>query len=208
MGQIAWDVTSVLPIFVLHHSRAILRVIRLTDFVTQLIALSHAGSLVSCHNFHSLRLCFNSRSRPGRSLFMSESVTLLVASLYAEATEAVKSRATLSASTPELISILGYINSEARLWNRSQFVNFSIDSERFLTLTWSSISNIIGRWSESKISETLWYFGGPQYLTRHHFPEGNEWGIVVLKLRIRSSRIRPLVSRLKSFELHYSKMGA
>jgi hypothetical protein len=34
---------------------------------------------------------------------MSESVTLLVASLYAEVIEAVKLRAALSASTPELI---------------------------------------------------------------------------------------------------------
>jgi hypothetical protein len=46
---------------------------------------------------------------------MSEIVTLLVASLYAEAIEAVKLRAALSPSTPELISILGDINSEARL---------------------------------------------------------------------------------------------
>jgi hypothetical protein len=46
---------------------------------------------------------------------MSESVTLLVARLYAEAAEAVKSLASLSASIPELISILGDINSEARL---------------------------------------------------------------------------------------------
>jgi hypothetical protein len=46
---------------------------------------------------------------------MSESVTLLVASRYAEATEAVKSRATFLASTSELISILGDINSKARL---------------------------------------------------------------------------------------------
>jgi hypothetical protein len=45
---------------------------------------------------------------------MSESVTLLVASVYAEAIEAVKSRAALSAYTPELISILDDINSEAR----------------------------------------------------------------------------------------------
>jgi hypothetical protein len=63
------------------------------------------------------------------------------------------------ASTPELISILGDINSEARLWNRFQSVNFSTGSERFLILTWSSMWNIIGRWSESKISETrlvLW----------------------------------------------------
>jgi hypothetical protein len=46
---------------------------------------------------------------------MSESLTLLVENLYAEATEAVKSRAALSASTPELLSILGDIISEARL---------------------------------------------------------------------------------------------
>jgi hypothetical protein len=52
------------------------------------------------------------------TLFRSESVILLVDSLYAEAIEAVKSRATLSASTPELILILGDISSEARLWNR------------------------------------------------------------------------------------------
>jgi hypothetical protein len=55
---------------------------------------------------------------------MFESVTLLVASLYAEATEEVKSRAALSASIPELILILGDINSKARFLNRSQSVNF------------------------------------------------------------------------------------
>jgi hypothetical protein len=46
---------------------------------------------------------------------MNEIVTLLVASLYAEATEAVKSRAALPAFPTELISILGDINSEAML---------------------------------------------------------------------------------------------
>jgi hypothetical protein len=46
---------------------------------------------------------------------MSESVTLLVTSLYAEAKKAVESLAALSASIPELISILDDINSEARL---------------------------------------------------------------------------------------------
>jgi hypothetical protein len=46
---------------------------------------------------------------------MSESITLLVASLYAEAIEAVKTRAALSASIPELISILVDIYSKARL---------------------------------------------------------------------------------------------
>jgi hypothetical protein len=113
MGQITWGVTSVLPIFVSHRSTAFLWVIRLIEFVTQLTAVLHAGAFVSRQNFLSLRLCFNSRSRPGISLFMSESVTLLVASLYAKSIEAVKSRAALSASTPELISILGDINSEA-----------------------------------------------------------------------------------------------
>jgi hypothetical protein len=42
---------------------------------------------------------------------MSESVTLLIDSLYAEAIEAANSRAALSASTPEVISFLSDINS-------------------------------------------------------------------------------------------------
>jgi hypothetical protein len=44
---------------------------------------------------------------------MSESVILLVYNLYAKAVEAVKWCTTLSASSPELISVLGDINSEA-----------------------------------------------------------------------------------------------
>jgi hypothetical protein len=86
---------------------------------------------------------------------MSESVTLHVDSLYAKAVEAVKSRADLSASSPDSILIWNDIISEARLWNRPQSVNFSFGSERFLILTWSSMWNTIGRWSESKISETI-----------------------------------------------------
>jgi hypothetical protein len=46
---------------------------------------------------------------------MSESAILLVDNPYSEATEVVKSRAALSASTPELISILGDINLDAWL---------------------------------------------------------------------------------------------
>jgi hypothetical protein len=65
MGQITSGVTSVFPVFVTHRSSASLQVIRLIDFVTQLTADLHGGSLVSCHNFRSLRLCFNSRSRLG-----------------------------------------------------------------------------------------------------------------------------------------------
>jgi hypothetical protein len=44
---------------------------------------------------------------------MTKCVLLLVDNLYAAAIETIKSRATISASTPELISILGDINSEA-----------------------------------------------------------------------------------------------
>jgi hypothetical protein len=40
---------------------------------------------------------------------MSESVNLMVDSLYAEAIEAAKSRAALSASAPDVISILDNI---------------------------------------------------------------------------------------------------
>jgi hypothetical protein len=78
----------------------LLRVIHLLVFVTQLTAVIYAGSLISCHNFLCLGLCFNSRFTSGRFLLISESVTLVVASLYAEATENIVSRAALSASTP------------------------------------------------------------------------------------------------------------
>jgi hypothetical protein len=74
----------VLPIFVSRRSSAFLRVIRLIDFVTKLIAGLRAGFLVSCHNILSFRLCFKSRSRPGMMMFMYESVTLMIASLYAK----------------------------------------------------------------------------------------------------------------------------
>jgi hypothetical protein len=99
----------VLSIFVSHHSSHFLQVIRLIDFMILLAAGLCAGSLVSCHNFLSFRLHFNSQSRQGRLFFISESITLLVDNLYAEATEAVNTRATV------LISILDGINSEARL---------------------------------------------------------------------------------------------
>jgi hypothetical protein len=62
-------------------------------------------------------------------------VILLVDSLYAEATEAAKWRAALSASTLDFISILGDIKFEARLWNRSQSVIFSTGDDILLVLT-------------------------------------------------------------------------
>jgi hypothetical protein len=64
------------------------------------------------------------------SLLMSESVILFVAILYTEAKQAVKSQAAWSASSSELIWILGEINSEAKCWNRSLSVNL---------LTWSKV---------------------------------------------------------------------
>jgi hypothetical protein len=43
-------------------------------------------------------------------------------------------------------------------------------------------------------------FYGPQYPKRHHSLQGeNEWGSVVLNFRIRSCRVRPVVSRLKGW---------
>jgi hypothetical protein len=111
MGYVA----SELRLFVSHGSSALLRSISLIDFTKHLTDVLHAGSLLSCHNFLSSCLCFNKRSKPGRSLFRSESVTLLVDNLYAVAIAAVKSRAALQASFPNLISILGDIESETRL---------------------------------------------------------------------------------------------
>jgi hypothetical protein len=126
--------------FVSHGSTAVIRVTRPIVFGTQSTVGLHAGSLVSCHNFLNPYF-FNKRSKPGRSLFRSERVILLVANLYAEAIEAVKSRAALSASSPELISVLAYTEAEASLWNFSQYVNFSAGSERSLVLTGSSMEN-------------------------------------------------------------------
>jgi hypothetical protein len=54
MGHIAWGLTPELPISS-HPSYAFLPVILLIDFVTQLTAVLHAGSLASCNN--SLSLC-------------------------------------------------------------------------------------------------------------------------------------------------------
>jgi hypothetical protein len=124
MGHIAWCVTSALPIFVSHRSSAFLWVIRLIAFETQVTAILHAVSLVSCHTFLRLCLCFDNSFKPGRSLLISERVILFVDSLYAEAIEAVKSCAALSVFIPELFRILVDISSKARLWNRSQSVKF------------------------------------------------------------------------------------
>jgi hypothetical protein len=78
---------------------------------TQLNAVLHAASWVICYSFLNLRLCFSKLSSPGMSLLRSQRVIVLVDSLYAEAIEAVKSRAALSTSFSELIWILGKINS-------------------------------------------------------------------------------------------------
>ena len=67
----------------------------------------------------------------------------------------MKLRAALSASASEVILSLGEIRSEARLWNLPQSVNFSTWAEGSLVLTWSSMWKIIGRWSESKVSDTV-----------------------------------------------------
>jgi hypothetical protein len=108
-------VTSQFPTFVSHLPSAFLCVIRLKVLATQLNAVLRTGSRVTCHSFLNLRLCFSRLSRPARSLLRSESAVLLVDSLYAEAIEAIKSLTDLSASSPELIWILGEIYSEARL---------------------------------------------------------------------------------------------
>jgi hypothetical protein len=112
-----------------HRPGAFLRVIRLMVLGIQLCVIFHAGSRAICHSFLNHRLCFGKFSRTGISLLMSESVILLVAILYVEAIEAVKSRTALSAPSSELFWILGKINSEAKRWNRSQSVNLSTGSE-------------------------------------------------------------------------------
>jgi hypothetical protein len=107
IGYIALGVTTNLDIFVPRRSRAVLRIICLIVFETQLTAVLKDGFLVSCHNSLSPSFWFNRRSRPGRKLVAFESVTLLVDDLYDEAIEAVMSRAALLSSTPGVYSLGG-----------------------------------------------------------------------------------------------------
>jgi hypothetical protein len=102
-------------ILVSHRSSALLRAILLIVLVTQFTAVLHAGSLVSCDNFLSLCLCLSSLSRLDEPRLQSQIVVVLVDRLCAEAIEAAKSRAALSASIHELITTLGDTNAEARL---------------------------------------------------------------------------------------------
>jgi hypothetical protein len=76
MGHIAWGVISELPNFVSHRSS------HSSDWFRDPVNCNFTcWILVSCHNFLVLCLCFIIWSEPGRSLFMSESVILLVDNL-------------------------------------------------------------------------------------------------------------------------------
>jgi hypothetical protein len=70
--------------FLFHCSSALLQVMRLIVFEIKLNAFLHIVTLVSCHCFLSVFLCFSNLSKPGIPLFSSESLTLLVDSLYAK----------------------------------------------------------------------------------------------------------------------------
>jgi hypothetical protein len=94
-------VTSQFANFVSHLSSALFRTILLKFRVTQFTVALHAGSVVSCHNFLSILLCFNGQSKPGSSYFRSNIAVFLIDILYAEAIRAAKSRAALSASLEE-----------------------------------------------------------------------------------------------------------
>jgi hypothetical protein len=95
-----------------------------------------------------LAICYPHRSSPllrVMRLFSSESLTLLVDSLYAEAMEAVNSCAALSASTPELISILGDIRLRA-LWRVNLMLALKrslLDSEYMLMNVQKALASII-----------------------------------------------------------------
>jgi hypothetical protein len=211
IGHTAWGVTSQFPTFISHRSSAFLRVIRLMVLATQLSAVLHVKSRVNCHTFFNLWLCFGRLSRAGIQLFRSGSVIFHIDSLYAEAIESVKSQAALWGSSPDLVWILGEINSEARLWNRSQFVNLLTGSKGFLVLIWSSKCTTIGSWTESRMSETITSegrtFSYAKYRAHHHFrQESNEWEIIVLKFQTHLYAINLVVSRLKNCKLRYSKM--
>jgi hypothetical protein len=95
IGHRSWGVASHFPTLVSQCLSAFLRVIHRMVLVTQITAILHAGSQVTCHSFLNLCLWFNRLSRPGRTLLRSGSVILLLGNPYTEAMVAVKSRAAL-----------------------------------------------------------------------------------------------------------------
>lgn len=107
IGHIAWGMTSQSGNFVSDFSSALFWTILLILWVTQLAAVLHVGSMVSCHNFLSFLLCFNKRTRPGISYLRSKIVDFLVDSLYVKAKDVAKSHVVLSASSEERIWIFG-----------------------------------------------------------------------------------------------------
>jgi hypothetical protein len=121
---------------------------------TQLSAVLYAGSRVTCHIFLNLRLCFSKLSRPGTSLLKSESVILLLESLYAEAIGAVPSRAALSASFAELIWILGEIT---RIYaTKSEVAGWpSVESDSLVQNVGQQISELSSEFPQ--ISHTVLY---------------------------------------------------
>jgi hypothetical protein len=76
---------------------------------TQLSAVLHAGYRVTRPSFLNSHLCFSKLSRAGVFLLRSESVILLVASLYAEA-RGSKVAGQFIGFSSELIWILGEVN--------------------------------------------------------------------------------------------------
>jgi hypothetical protein len=101
IGHTARGVPLQFASFVSNLSSALFQTILLIFRTTQLTAILHAGSLVSCHNCLSFLLCFNKQSRPNSSYFLSKIIVFLVYILYAEAVDAAKPHATLSASLEE-----------------------------------------------------------------------------------------------------------
>jgi hypothetical protein len=125
IGHIAWGVTPQFPAFVSHCSNAFLRVIHLRLLATHLNAVLGTESRVSCHSSLNLRLCFSTPSTEGILLFRYETAIWVVDSLYAKIIKVIMSRNHTSASSPKLIWILGEINLETRLWNRSNLWFFN-----------------------------------------------------------------------------------
>jgi hypothetical protein len=94
----------------------------------------HAGPRAS--------LLFSKGSRSGRSLFRSNCDFSNVKPIF-RGLQVVKLLACLLASFPELILILGEMNSEATLWNQPPSVNSLAGSEKSLVLTWSATWNMM-----------------------------------------------------------------
>jgi hypothetical protein len=138
MDHLAWDVISELRNLVSRRSSIFQRIIRVIVLGTQWTSFLFVvrAPLVACHNYLSPCLCFNKWSKPSRSLFRSETITLLVDNthiyiyiyIFRERERERESCTVVSASFPSYFRLYvilrkRYSTENFPTWTFSKFLN-------------------------------------------------------------------------------------